>query len=270
MFWTRLLSGAVLVALLLGVFMLGDVWLAVFLCFLALAGFYEMAKALNTGNSRFNALTVSGYVFVVCYYAALYFNNNAIMVMVPVIGFVILLAVYVICFPKFTVEDVMGTVFSYVYAPVMLGFIYLTRNLPDGKLLVWLIIIAAWGYDTMAYCVGMITGKTIGNHKAFPVLSPKKSIEGIFGGVIGAGLIGFIFAHFFMPSHELMIVIIASLGGIIAQVGDLAASAVKRNKEIKDYSHLIPGHGGVLDRFDSVIFTAPIIYFLCSLLLKSL
>lgn len=133
-----------------------------------------------------------------------------------------------------------------------------------GRYLVWLIFLCSWGCDTCAYCVGRLLGK----HKMAPVLSPKKSIEGAVGGVVGAFLLTMIYCMVFQSQMNLSlpkIVIlsgIAAIGGLISMVGDLAASAIKRNVDLKDYGHLIPGHGGILDRFDSVIITAPIIYYL--------
>ena len=106
-----------------------------------------------------------------------------------------------------------------------------------------------------------------------PVLSPKKSIEGAVGGVAGAALLGCLYALLIGSINSaqghtpLLYGIICAIGALISMVGDLAASAIKRNKEIKDYGHLIPGHGGILDRFDSVIFTAPFIYFLATVLI---
>ena len=106
-----------------------------------------------------------------------------------------------------------------------------------------------------------------------PVLSPKKSVEGGVGGVLGAALLGALYALLISGFNQadghtpLMYAIICAVGALISMVGDLAASAIKRNKEIKDYGKLIPGHGGILDRFDSVIFTAPFIYFLASVLI---
>ena len=156
----------------------------------------------------------------------------------------------------------MATFFGVIYVAVMLSFIYLTRNLPDGKFLVWLIFLCSWGCDTCAYCVGMLIGK----HKMAPVLSPKKSVEGAVGGVLGAALLGVAYAA--ATKGPLMeYAVICAVGALISMVGDLAASAIKRNQEIKDYGTLIPGHGGILDRFDSVIFTAPVIYFLAKLVL---
>ena len=98
------------------------------------------------------------------------------------------------------------------------------------------------------------------------LLSPKKSVEGAVGGVVGAILLGIIYAAA-TKGGMVEYAIICGVGALISMVGDLAASAIKRNQGIKDYGKLIPGHGGILDRFDSVIFTAPIIYFLSVLLI---
>ena len=127
-----------------------------------------------------------------------------------------------------------------------------------------MVFICSWVCDTCAYCVGVLIGK----HKMAPKLSPKKSVEGSIGGITGSAVIGAVFAYFLQNSihsqMNLMVIfaVIGAAGAVISQVGDLAASAIKRNHDIKDYGKLIPGHGGILDRFDSVIFTAPVIYFL--------
>ena len=107
----------------------------------------------------------------------------------------------------------------------------------------------------------------LGRHKLAPVLSPKKSIEGAVGGAAGAALLGFIYAALFgrnmsgVDNPQLVCAVACAIAAVISQIGDLAASAIKRNHGIKDYGRLIPGHGGILDRFDSMIFTAPAIYF---------
>ena len=107
-----------------------------------------------------------------------------------------------------------------------------------------------------------------------PKLSPKKSIEGAVGGVIGSALVGGLYGYFIVENvvSEQQITwifaVIGAVGAVISQIGDLAASAIKRNHNIKDYGHLIPGHGGIMDRFDSVIFTAPMIYSLALWLIE--
>lgn len=153
--------------------------------------------------------------------------------------------------------------FGLFYVPVMLSYLYLVRVMPDGAYLVWLVFFSSWGCDTSAYCVGMLIGK----HKMTPVLSPKKTIEGGIGGIVGAGLLGFIYGSIFgthmqeLANPQITCAIACAIAGMISQIGDLAASAIKRNHNIKDYGNLIPGHGGILDRFDSMLFTAPAIYF---------
>lgn len=132
----------------------------------------------------------------------------------------------------------------------------------------WLIFLSSWGCDTCAYCSGMLLGK----HKLAPVLSPKKSIEGAIGGTLGSAILGLIYAWIFgSRMHGIEEPVIActaacAIAAVISQIGDLAASAIKRNHKVKDYGHIIPGHGGILDRFDSMIFTAPAIYFVLTFL----
>ncbi len=156
----------------------------------------------------------------------------------------------------------MSTFFNFIYGPIMLSFVYLTRNLEHGLYFVWLIFIGSWICDTCAYAVGI----SIGKHKLAPVLSPKKSIEGSIGGILGSMVVGFLYGHFLIqqlidiPYTGILFAIISGVAAIISQIGDLAASGIKRNQNIKDYGKLIPGHGGVMDRFDSVIFTAPLVY----------
>jgi phosphatidate cytidylyltransferase len=181
---------------------------------------------------------------------------------VIVMTLILILSPYVFSYPKYHAEQVIATFLGMVYVAVMLGFIYVIRSSESGKILVWLVFLSSWGSDTCAYCAGVLLGR----HKMAPILSPKKSVEGAVGGVVGAGLLGLLYAFIF---HQPMAAyaIICAAGALISMVGDLAASAIKRDKGIKDYGKLIPGHGGVLDRFDSVIFTAPIIYFLSLVLI---
>ena len=117
--------------------------------------------------------------------------------------------------------------------------------------------LAAFGTDIMAY----FTGMALGRHKLCPHLSPKKSVEGAIGGVLGSMLFCGLFGYFVADGLLTECVTIGLIGSIAAQLGDLSASAFKRQMGIKDYGNLIPGHGGILDRFDSVLFTAPLVYY---------
>ena len=262
MFKTRLLSGIVLVAVALLTIISGGYVLFFTLLGISLIGMQELYKAMKVRTDSFNALEIAGYLAAVIYYILLMINFEKYGMMGVILAFMIFMFVYVFTYPRFNAEQVMPAFFGVVYVAVMLSFIYLTRNLPDGKFLVWLIFLCSWGCDTCAYCVGMLIGK----HKMAPVLSPKKSIEGAVGGVVGAAALGAIYAAVTHgPVGEYAV--ICAVGALISMVGDLAASAIKRNRGIKDYGKLIPGHGGILDRFDSVIFTSPIIFYLAKMLL---
>ncbi len=272
MFLTRLISSVVLVVLALVTILTGGYLLATVLLFLALTAFHELTKAcgLSGREGRIGGLEIIGSIGIVIYYLLMTFCAERIYLFLMLI--VILAAfmfLYVFSFPKYHAEQIMCAFFCTAYAPVMLSFIYLVRELPYGIYSVWMIFISSWICDTCAYVVGMLIGK----HKLAPVLSPKKSIEGAVGGVAGAALVGALYAYFIVEpviseqKITWVFVLISAVGAVISQVGDLAASAIKRNHEIKDYGKLIPGHGGVMDRFDSVIFTAPMIYFLALLLI---
>ncbi len=273
MFWTRFASSVILVIIALVTLIMGGPILAAVCFLISLVGYRELCKAvgIHTEGKFLNGLETVGMVGVACYYASLFFADNILLVLMAVIVvFMGSMFVYVATFPKYKAEQVMSNFFCFVYAPVMLSFIYLTRELNYGVYLVWLILISSWGCDTCAYLVGI----TMGKKKIFPVLSPKKSLEGCIGGVLGAGLIGGLFSYFLLENViadqnvTWIIVLICMVGAVMSQVGDLAASAIKRNHDIKDYGKLIPGHGGIMDRFDSVIVTAPMIYFLAALLIK--
>ena len=167
----------------------------------------------------------------------------------------------------------MAACFSFLYGPVMLSFLYLTRmGFGAGKYLVWFIFLCSWGSDTCAYAVGVLIGK----HKMTPKLSPKKSVEGAVGGIVGAAVLFalyvYLIEHYFGAAQfgisTVGAMALGAIGALVSMVGDLAASAIKRDYGIKDYGKLIPGHGGIMDRFDSVVIAAPIILAGLTLLLS--
>ena len=269
MFKTRLLSGILLVIIALFTVITGGSILFAVLFIISMIGLTELYRVFDI---RDKAPGICGYLFAAAYYALIYMKPllpvKTDWFMLLFMAFLIsMMAVLVFSFPKYRTEQILAAFFGVFYVAVMLAYIYQTRILPGGVFTVWLVFICSWGCDTCAYCVGML----IGRHKMAPKLSPKKSVEGGIGGIAGAALLGVLYALAInkwgnagadVVSHA----IIGAAGGAISQVGDLAASAIKRNHNIKDYGKLIPGHGGILDRFDSVIFTAPIIYYLAVLL----
>lgn len=293
MFWVRLRSGVILVILaFITMYAGGNILLATILFLAAVAyreltgatGVRESQDAVPHGKLKTNGLEIVGFLGIVLYYALLAVNavtgfwtmQTGILLAIMFV-FMGGMFVYVFGFPKIHAHQVIAAFFSFFYGPVCLSFIYLTRELgrnmagsgrPVGFYIVWLIFLSSWGCDTCAYCAGMLFGK----HKMSPHLSPKKSVEGAVGGVLGAAAFGALYGYIVNDMIEdkrviLLFALICGVGALISMVGDLAASAIKRNADIKDYGKLIPGHGGVMDRFDSVIFTAPVIYFMAVLLL---
>ena len=263
MFKTRLLSGIVLVLVaFLTINCGGYVLLATLLC-VSLFGMQELYRAMHVRKEGFGALELVSYAGVLLIYLLLIPGDSAYPLMGVIASLVLIMCVYVFCYPAYQAGQIMAAFFGIVYVGVMLSYIYQTRMLPGGQFHVWLIFLCSWGCDTCAYCVGVLIGK----HKMAPVLSPKKSIEGAVGGVAGAVLLGVIYA-FFTKGGMVEYGIICGVGALISMVGDLAASAIKRNQGIKDCGKLIPGPGGILDRFDSVIFTAPVIYYLSLFLIS--
>ena len=266
MFRTRLISGIVLVLIALVVIISGGPVLAATLFIISVIGLNELYRALGIEDGKFSPLAAVGYLGCAAYYIMVYCGYMAYTMKVVIAVLVLVMAVYVFTYPRYKTDQVTGTFFGVLYVAVMLSFIYELRQMQNGVYLVWLIFLSSWGCDTCAYCVGMLIGK----HKMTPKLSPKKSVEGAVGGVIGAALLTVIYGMVFRGamgsemSHVWIMAAISAAGALVSMVGDLTASAIKRNYGIKDYGKLIPGHGGILDRFDSVIFTAPLIYFLAA------
>ncbi|TWH82328.1 phosphatidate cytidylyltransferase [Sedimentibacter saalensis] len=129
--------------------------------------------------------------------------------------------------------------------------------LMNGSVYVWLVYIIAFGSDTFAY----FTGRFFGRHKLYPEVSPNKTIEGAIGGVIGSTLLSLIYFNYLSINKYIYIIIFSVSASVFSIAGDLAASKIKREHGIKDFGYMLPGHGGILDRFDSVLFVAPVVYY---------
>ena len=191
--------------------------------------------------------------------------KGALQLLLPFVMVILFLTV-IVTEMKTNIKDMMVTLLGIVYILGFIVFIPMLRGAKNGVFYVWYIIFMAWGTDIFAY----IIGKKWGKHK-FSKISPNKSVEGCIAGAVGAIIASLLYtlalnnlANFNIP--YLYIAIISLALSIISQVGDFAASSIKRYTGIKDYGSLIPGHGGMLDRVDSVIFIAPFAYFLLSIL----
>ena len=256
MFKTRLLSGIVLVILALVVIISGGYVTLLSLLAISLIGMYELYRVFKLEKTP---MAMAAYIVAVIFYCNLKWMWIGDPLMFVMGLLIILMFIYVFSYPKYEAKDVMAMFFGMFYVAMMLSYVYQIRMLPNGVYLAFLIFICSWGCDTCAYCVGVLIGK----HKMAPVLSPKKSIEGAVGGVVGTALLTVLYTYIFRAQMGLGTrAIISAVAALISMVGDLTASAIKRNYDIKDYGTLIPGHGGIMDRFDSMMITAPIIYYL--------
>lgn len=191
--------------------------------------------------------------------------NMVVTLFVPTI-LIILFAQVIATDMKTSFKDIAYTFIGIFYVVFFIMFVAFINGMPNGKILIWYAILAAWGTDISAYVIGRCFGK----HK-FSKVSPKKSIEGCIGGVIGAILLMLAYTYvannyWDMNYSYLFITGISIILSLVGQIGDFAASSIKRYVDIKDYSNLIPGHGGMLDRIDSLIFLAPFAYALFTLL----
>lgn len=261
MFRTRLISGIILVILAIGLIVAGNDVLLISTALISLIGMFELYRVFKMEKS---IVAIIGYISLIVFYCNLRFSFMDDVMILFMATIILIMFAYVFTYPKFHASQIFAGFFGILYVGVMLSYIYQIRMLDKGLYLSFLIFICSWGCDTCAYCVG----KLIGKHKMSPVLSPKKSIEGAVGGVVGAGLLAALYGFVFKEQMDIttiqiwILAGITAVGGLISMVGDLTASAIKRNYDIKDYGKLIPGHGGIMDRFDSMIITAPIIFYL--------
>jgi phosphatidate cytidylyltransferase len=153
---------------------------------------------------------------------------------------------------------------DYAFAPATMVLGGRSFSLPSGGLLLLLPVFLTWASDIGAYAVG----RTMGRHKLIPAVSPGKTVEGAIGGLIASMLIAWLYVHTVLrpDSHldfrlpPIGVLVFGALVSVAAQIGDLAESLLKREAGVKDSSHIIPGHGGILDRFDSLFFVLPVSY----------
>ena len=254
-FFTRLLSGIVLVALMLATIIPGGNILFVANLLISVVGVYELYKVLGIEK---NSLGITGYIAVLAYYAVLYFDKKEYMMILMVVFLMCLLAQYVFMFPKYKTEQISNAIMSMLYAGVMLSYLYSVREGNNGAYTVWLIFLCSWGSDTCAYLAGVAFGK----HKMAPRISPNKSWEGFVGGLLGSCLTWIALYALKVCGISLLLALIGGLVcGVSGVIGDLFESRLKRAVGVKDSGNLIPGHGGLLDRSDSMLFATMTAYF---------
>lgn len=264
---TRILAGAAMVVILLALLLLApNGVIAVVLGLMAAVGSYEMLYCTGLQkNLRLNTYSAV-MAFAVVMHGCLG-GGYALGLLGFFLYIVVLFGEMMASHTRLQVKDAMICLLSGVVMPFMLGALVRIVVMEQGRFLVYIPFIVAFFSDTGAYFVGVFFGK----HKMAPVISPKKSWEGFFGGIATAmlGMVLFClvlqFGFDFRVNYWAAIFygLLGALGGVF---GDLSLSVIKRQTGIKDYGNLIPGHGGILDRFDSVMITAPLVEVLLLLL----
>ncbi len=251
----RILSALIGIPIFLFTFWYGGLPLSTVIMILTVLGIFEMTRLWSRVNIRIwlPGAVIGGFLYIAAAQTGIRYLSGAALFFSLVIGAIYLLKVY----PSFKFTDLSATLLTPLYAGWLLTHLISLRQLPGGFHYVLLVLASTWGTDTMAYFIGIIFGK----RKLAPMVSPNKSVSGALGGIAGsitaALLVGLADKHMLIIHY----LIIGLLVGVIGQAGDLVESAFKRMAGVKDAGRIIPGHGGVLDRFDSMFFTAPVTYY---------
>ena len=264
----KLLSGVILFPIFALILVFANKYIVdVFISIVAIMGLHEFYKAFK---EKANLIQWPGYITagLICFIHLIpsEYVLQAITLII-LLNLLVLFSEIVIKGMKKNINDIAISLFGTCYVVFCLIFAPLIRDsVENGRILIWYVFFIAWGTDIFAYVIG----KNFGKHK-FTEISPNKSIEGCVAGIFGAILLSMIYTIvcnivWNTGINYLYIFGISVFLSVISQIGDLAASSVKRYCGIKDFSNLIPGHGGILDRIDSVIFILPFAYFLLSII----
>ncbi len=257
----RILSALIGIPVILLLVCLGGHYYTSFILTIAILGMREYTAMLK--SRRYHLPAFLGYagvtIFLVMLYLGLLLELDLVL---PAIIFILmsLAVIILIYFEKADVQESSQILWGIIYLGGLGSYMILLRRLPQGLTCTLLLFFGVWANDTFAYFIGLKWGR----RPLAPGISPKKSVEGAFAGIVGTILLALLAAFFFPVWIGLTLWKAALLGlgiAVFAQLGDLLESAMKRQFEVKDSGQLIPGHGGILDRFDSLLFTAPMLYY---------
>ena len=250
---TRVISGLIMVPLLILVY-LGGYYILAASIMVGMLGVKEFYNGFENVGIKPNHL-IGRIAAMSLAVIGTFVQERTDVMMLWVTVFIIISLIYMFKIEEREMADSMATIMGIVYVVFFAYHVYLV-DITMHKI-IWIIFITAFGSDIFAYFTGYFFGK----HKLAPVLSPKKTIEGAIGGVVGSALCSTIFGLLVMPDMLIHCIILGIICSPISMAGDLTASAFKRKMGIKDYGNLIPGHGGIMDRFDSVLFVAPVVFY---------
>ena len=250
----RIVSGVILFSALLVILIFGNTTIVNIA--VSIVGILAISEYFNAFKNKDKGDRIIGLIVAALIAFLDFIPIEMITLLTPII-IIIFFTKAIITNMKTNFVDVVISTFGVLYVLGFLMFVPLIYKVENGKFLIWYIAIASWGTDTFAYFVGSLIGK----HKLTPI-SPKKSVEGSIGGIVGAVILSIVYTILINKFADLNISYLAILGitillSVLSQIGDLAASSIKRFTKIKDFGDIIPGHGGMLDRIDSIIFIAP-------------
>lgn len=255
---TRIITASILTPLLILLLLADSPVIAAAVIVISAMGLYEFYKAAGLWDKK--SLCITGLVSAVIV-PLLGFMPQSVYMPLLYIYMLVLFAITLIQHKTVAVSHTAMVVFSIIYIPYFLTNLLYIRQLGNGNFYLWLPFVGAFSTDTGAYFAGVFLGK----HKLCPEISPKKTVEGSVGGILVCMavcmLFGFAVQTFWdIEVNYVYLAIIGFIMSIVSQMGDLSASIIKRKYGIKDYGAIFPGHGGILDRLDSVIMIAPAVY----------
>jgi phosphatidate cytidylyltransferase len=255
----RIITGVVAAALFLPIVFYGGLPFVLLTYFLASVGLYELLKMKKLSIFSVHGLLTLLFLWVILYPEQYSDKVNTFYYTKTELGiaFILLLLAYtVITKNRFTFEDVGFSILSAIY--VGIGFYFFIETRDAGLVYIFYSLFMIWATDSGAYFVGKATGKT----KLWPEISPNKTVEGSVGGVVCALIVAVLFSLLTdINANLLALLAITAVLSIFGQIGDLVQSAFKRHFGVKDSGNILPGHGGILDRFDSLLFILPLLHF---------
>ncbi|SHE93424.1 phosphatidate cytidylyltransferase [Caldanaerobius fijiensis DSM 17918] len=243
----RIISAVIGIPLLIIVGIYGGIPLKIAMLLLAIIAYWEFNRANNNGVGL-SYVDLIGYLYIIAFFVLDKIIASSILIYVY---FIILMAIAIL--NKQSANSVFTRVAGFIYTVIPFLILLKIRDV-DIKYF-WLVFIIAFATDTFAY----FTGRFFGRRKLCPDVSPNKTVAGFIGGTLGCIIVAYFYILLYLHSKHIFL-LIALIGSIISQLGDLSASYIKRNCRIKDFSNIIPGHGGILDRFDSILYVSVIIY----------
>jgi phosphatidate cytidylyltransferase len=251
----RFISALVWAPLLLGLSYLGGVYIAVLVSILTILALLEFLNIVK--HLRIKVWYTLVIIFTVIWLLNMFIGYKEWMMPILICWLIIIFGRLAMQYPEVNLEEASYNLLGMIYPVAFFSYLYLLRQLPQGIIWTFFVFFLVWSTDTFAYLIG----KGFGRNPLAPKVSPNKTVEGSVGGLLGCLIVGLIFRFWMSEVSFLHTIILSLIVGIVGQIGDLFESSLKRSAGIKDSGTLIPGHGGILDRSDSLIFVLPIIYY---------